>query len=373
MAKESKGEYKEFRELLRRGIGTRTQKAFAEEVGISKEHLNRMLNNREINRPTISILRNMAGHMNTITERMLLEACGYEMESIKDRSVRCEATLTDGLKNLVTGDYPQPWRSVTDALQTIALLYMSESGKFEFGKEETNEEEGHHLAEKHMQVSFQWGDGESVCETPVTIYYSRTENGNLIFQDYQVDSTNIRRKRTMAEERLLKAIFGDEDEKMVTTTILGYGFHYTETPGGFPDFLNEHRGAFCTSRDRSQMLLQIIDGGKEPDEIFADFSTDRYGIGTGGAVAEILSKELGILFYCYEHDDELGEEDSPSCIMVDDHDFVRAEISREELLLNLQRAAATLQIPEFGHIYHSYREPAQPQLYDTKSFCYEFK
>ena len=48
MAKDTKGEYKEFRELLRRGIGTRTQKAFAEEAGISKEHLNRLLNNKEI-------------------------------------------------------------------------------------------------------------------------------------------------------------------------------------------------------------------------------------------------------------------------------------------------------------------------------------
>ena len=46
MAKDTKGEYKEFRELLRRGIGTRTQKAFAEEASISKEHLNRLLNNK---------------------------------------------------------------------------------------------------------------------------------------------------------------------------------------------------------------------------------------------------------------------------------------------------------------------------------------
>ena len=85
MAKDTKGEYREFRELLRRGIWTRTQKAFAEEAGISKEHLNRLLNNKEISRPSVAILRNMASHMNTITERMLLEACGYEIEPIADR------------------------------------------------------------------------------------------------------------------------------------------------------------------------------------------------------------------------------------------------------------------------------------------------
>lgn len=72
MAKENKGEYKEFRNLLRRGIGTKTQKAFAEEIEISKEHLNRLLNNREISRPSIGLLKKMAAHMQMITERMLL-------------------------------------------------------------------------------------------------------------------------------------------------------------------------------------------------------------------------------------------------------------------------------------------------------------
>ena len=57
MARENKGEYKEFRSLLRCGIGTKTQKAFAEEIDISKEHLNRLLNNREISRPSIGLLK----------------------------------------------------------------------------------------------------------------------------------------------------------------------------------------------------------------------------------------------------------------------------------------------------------------------------
>ena len=45
MSKEKK-EYKKFRDLLRGGIGSRTQKAFAKEAGISAEHLSRMLNSR---------------------------------------------------------------------------------------------------------------------------------------------------------------------------------------------------------------------------------------------------------------------------------------------------------------------------------------
>ena len=377
MAKDTKGEYREFRELLRRGIGTRTQKAFAEEAGISKEHLNRLLNNKEISRPSAAILKNMASHMNTITERMLLEACGYEIEPIADRVKRCEAAIKEGLGNLVSADYLQPWKSVADALQTMDILYMEENGKFEFQEEELCSEDGHRWAEKEMRYEYHWGDGENLCTTMGTIYYSRTENGNLIFLDFGEPRTTIRSKKevekTRMEERLLKAIFGDDDEKQVITTTFGYGFHYPETPPGFVDFLNEYRGTFCTNKARSKMLLQIIDEGKDADEVFADFETDKHGDGTGGAVAEILSSELGIYFYYYRHDEKLSEEDSPNCIMVEDGTSKSSTFSREEFLLNLHHAADVLQIPQFGHIYHSYLAPVQMRLYDTKSFGYEFR
>ena len=41
-----------FRSLLWHAIGSRTQAQFANEAGISAEHLNRMLNASKINRPT---------------------------------------------------------------------------------------------------------------------------------------------------------------------------------------------------------------------------------------------------------------------------------------------------------------------------------
>ena len=129
MAKETKGEYKEFRTLLRRGIGTKTQKAFAEEIDISKEHLNRLLNNREISRPSIGLLKKMAAHMQTITERMLLESCGYEIEPIEERAKRCEKQIAQGLQTLISMDHSRPWKSIEDALQTIELLHIEENGK----------------------------------------------------------------------------------------------------------------------------------------------------------------------------------------------------------------------------------------------------
>ena len=46
-----------FRSLLWHAIGSRTQAQFANEAGISAEHLNRMLNASKINRPTKKTLR----------------------------------------------------------------------------------------------------------------------------------------------------------------------------------------------------------------------------------------------------------------------------------------------------------------------------
>lgn len=375
MAKDTKGEYKEFRDLLRRGIGTRTQKAFAEELGISKEYLNRMLNNREISRPSAGLLKNMAAHMQTITERMLLESCGYTVEPIEEKIKRCEKGLADGLLNLVNINYIHPWKSVEDAIQSIDVQSIA-TGKLDLNKEEICTEDGHRCAEKKMSFFYRWDDGEKFCVTSANIYYSRTESGNIIFLDYDMEGTEVMTKEKIngltAEKRLLKAIFGEDDGKLVVTTTFGYGFYYPETPAGFVDFLCEYRGVFCTGKARSQMFLSVVDDGQDPDIVFSDYDSDKYGSGTGGVVAEILSNELGLCFYHYERSKHLEEEDSPSCVMVEDVEFIRSKKSKKQFLLCLQRAAETLQIPNFGYIYHSDAFSVETKLYDTKSFCYEF-
>lgn len=372
MAKDNKGEYKEFRSLLRRGIGTKTQKAFAEEIDISKEHLNRLLNNREISRPSIGLLKKMAAHMQTITERMLLESCGYEIEPIEERAKRCEIQISEGLQSLISMEHSRPWKSIEDALQTIELLHIEENGKLDLDNEEICTE-GHHWAEKKLHFSYHWDDGENRCTTGADVFYSRTENGNIIFLDSNVEETKIQSKiEWEMKERLLKAIFGENEEKKVITTVFGYGFYYPRTATGFEDFLNQHRGTFCTNRKRSQMLLNIIDDGKDPDDVFSDFETEIYGAGTGGVVAEILSKETGIYFYHYHDNIPSDEECSSPCIMVKDDEVIKSKVSEKELLMTLHQAAKLLQIPEFGHIYYTYPVFPELEIYDTKTFGYEF-
>ena len=68
---ETRKEYKEFRELLRKGIGLRTQKEFANTVGISPAYLNKMLKNDLIPTPTRETLNNIAKHMPSIKKEIL--------------------------------------------------------------------------------------------------------------------------------------------------------------------------------------------------------------------------------------------------------------------------------------------------------------
>ena len=46
------GTYETFRSLVKKGIGSRTQKEFAEQAGISRVNLNRVLNAETIARPS---------------------------------------------------------------------------------------------------------------------------------------------------------------------------------------------------------------------------------------------------------------------------------------------------------------------------------
>lgn len=270
-------------------------------------------------------------------------------------------------------DHSRPWKSIEDALhQTIKLLHIEENGKLDLNNEEICTE-GHHWAEKKLHFSYHWDDGENSCTTGADVFYSRTENGNIFFLDSNVEETKIQSKiEWEMKERLLKAIFGEDEEKKVITTVFGNGFYYPVTATGFGDFLNQHRGIFCTNRKRSQMLLNIIDDGKDPDDVFSDFETEIYGSGTGGVVAEILSKETGIYFYHYHDNIPSDEECSSPCIMVKDDEVIKSKISEKELLMTLHQAAKLLQIPEFGHIYYTHPVFPELEIYNTKTFGYEF-
>lgn len=65
--------------LLKRALGNRTQKSFAEDIQISKEHLSRLITKKRDTPPTVDTLTKIAlNSQNRVSLRELLSACGYD-------------------------------------------------------------------------------------------------------------------------------------------------------------------------------------------------------------------------------------------------------------------------------------------------------
>ena len=75
----------QFSILLKKAIGSRKQKDFAETIGITPAHLSRILNHKFETPPSAETLSKIAAHAeNHVTFRDLLEACGYVGETEPD-------------------------------------------------------------------------------------------------------------------------------------------------------------------------------------------------------------------------------------------------------------------------------------------------
>lgn len=69
--------------LLKRALGNRTQKSFAEDIQISKEHLSRLVNQKRDTPPNIDTLNKIAlNSQNRVSVRELLSACGYDPNTL---------------------------------------------------------------------------------------------------------------------------------------------------------------------------------------------------------------------------------------------------------------------------------------------------
>lgn len=88
-------EFKEFRRLLREGIGIRTQREFARVSGISYTHLNRLLNQEVIARPSKNTLKTMAEHMPTVALRI----SWYPADTKRRTSIRRLPNWSGTLRN----------------------------------------------------------------------------------------------------------------------------------------------------------------------------------------------------------------------------------------------------------------------------------
>lgn len=401
----TKGEYKEFRKLLRQGIGTRSQKAFAAEAGISYEHLNRMLNNQEINRPTKETLENMAAKMNSVSLNELLEACGYTEFDLAGRVEQVENSLKEVLEAFVHKIKGYRLASLKDELEVIRPLYMKVDGEFSIKEGNDIDLEDiavglHNGAEQYCKASYSWECGKAYdCTTYFILFFVTTRSGNVIVTDYAMDAPTlhtfsavpdtvyenaVRSKKLEActsvhdlkkdirmRERLLASIFS-VDGRYVTTEV-GYGFYFPHTPEGFKEFLTRHAAAFCTTKEKSALCRNVISSGADPDVIFKEYGTENdCGTGTGVVIAEILREETGMEFCYFGTDKYLKGGDDDACVMLEAESGTEEWMSKN-LLHVIYEAARELGVPEFGVCYHMATKPKTVmQRYKTEDFHIEY-
>lgn len=190
-----------FRELLKKAIGGRTQKEFAEVSGLSYFNLNRMLKNDSNGVPKRSSLEKIAeASQGRVTASQLLYACGYEMAGTKASSVPAEdGSMTDGEKRCaaVAGQLKdalerlsgsaQKYGSVETLLETAA--YMTGKGNIRFSLQEPEEYTGagRRGAENYVTGLYCWYTGGYDAILAFSIFFSRTEKGGCIISDCAFD------------------------------------------------------------------------------------------------------------------------------------------------------------------------------------------
>ena len=114
------GTFTTFRTLLRQGIGTRTQAAFAEQTGLSRSTVSKMLNQTVIPKPEKKTLEAFASQMFSVSYTDLCLSCGYEPEDVNMIATQVRQAILDGagaLKGALAG-------SLREFLKQIETLYL---------------------------------------------------------------------------------------------------------------------------------------------------------------------------------------------------------------------------------------------------------
>ncbi len=426
--------YKEFRELLRRGIGSRSVQAFAQETGLSRGHISRFLNSQLIKQPTWDTIEKLAAGMHTINVDDLLKSCGYDTPYIDTKVEKEEQYLMCKLKDIFKTGIQQ-CSSLNDFISI--LNNDCENGKFVNLKIDILSRKE---AEKYAEMQYRWEAAGYKGIIPFIIYYSETVSGKVFLVNYSTAVIDLEEcaaikqsykercpitkediytfyfcrdyKKEKGVERLLKIL----DGKDMISTKVGYGFYYPKTAKKFAEFLMDHADTFCKVTENAKLFQKMLEPNANIDEIFAEYAYNyekgkfaeflmdhadtfckvtenaklfqkmlepnanideifaeyayNYEKGTGAAVAYIMQEETGIEF-TYNSAYE-SVEGSVSCIMVEAPNDT--DKIPNEILKKIYDYACELEIEEFGICYYQYViTKTDIQWYNINDFHYEYK
>lgn len=394
-----KKDYKEFQTLLRKGIGSRSQKEFAEAVDISAPHLNRMLNNEKIARPSIETIKKLVDHIRGASLNEFLIACGYDPIRTEDLIVKVEEELELGIEE-TKGNMID---SIDEFLDLVRILYLSETATIRTYKEFPVQPGEFSNAEFKIPVDAHWEHEVNIVATKFFLYYVKTSTGKMIvtgsslsneenkkietdwkevpysFGDTCLEKTfrnstikKMKTKRSKISPSSAEMIFENLlSEDYIPTTRVGYGFYYEKTPEGFKDFLINHASTFCNTDEKLKVYQEVLKKDSDVDKIFNRFyeAEDKDECCTGMVVAEILRGETGMNFYYYG---ELDENNKP-CVMFKEEQAEKAKnINKYSPMLFSY--AKELKLPTFGLCYYQEKLLRRKSCeFNTEKFYFQMR
>ena len=218
-----------FRELLKKAIGGRKQKEFAEIAGLSYFNLNRMLKNDSNGVPKRSSLEKIAeASQGRVTVSQLLYACGYEPDEPDPSSLPAgdpDETMTDGKKKCaaIAGQLinaleklsgsAQKYGSVEAFLETAAYMAGKGNIRFSLQKPEEYAGTGRRGAENYVSGAYYWVAGGYDAVLAFSLFFSRTEKGGYIISDCAFDLDTLLKCGNERAGRYLMAISAEGDVK----------------------------------------------------------------------------------------------------------------------------------------------------------------
>ena len=211
-----KSTYDEFRGLLRVAICNRKQALFAKEAGISPEHLNRMLNAVEINRPSKQTLMKIANvayngitydeletalnkedpdyHEETYADLKLAEARNDFKRSFEERADACFALVKDCITEVMEKNKSYAVHDLNDVMEEVVAAYKLKTATiwdlkdmmFSYDIGIAREYFGHiHDDVTHWaSVILTLAESTSIAESSIILYFSYLPKADIIVLQY---------------------------------------------------------------------------------------------------------------------------------------------------------------------------------------------
>ena len=340
-------DYNRLKTLLIDSMEGMTQNEFAAACGISRSHMNRILNNPAKHKPSKLTLKKIS-EQSSASYNQLLEACGYESETpfpgtqkefhIKSLTEKtCDAfdVFKEGSETIArSGRF---FRSTEEFTDLCRLLFNTENVHVKTGASREYYGTLVPYAEYYAAAVMSIQGNASYTKLHFLIYFNQTTSGMIMINTVRGDGEALIEagilssefiinsfdsmeeakkaqhicymvydgKYKSAEERLLANIFGDEDTDPVfeyTTQIAGFGIS-VDNIQNFRNFFLNHDDAFRNDNRLSEYLVSnhIHIEDALPEEL-ADFIDPINGEkGMAAMIAYIMRQESGFP-YCVEKD-----------------------------------------------------------------------